>query len=162
LSIARRSIRDHRLFLALLLALCLSGAAPARAAGGYDDHPPLDAQAIAQLAEHAETAKPREQAFLYSELAHSLTELAGHQLRDGNGDVAKTLARIRDSAASIRRAVAANPKRLQAAEMLLDHTTARLTEILHHASLDDKPELQATLQQLTTAHDDVLNEVMRH
>ncbi|HEX6496046.1 MAG TPA: hypothetical protein VF018_11215, partial [Acidobacteriaceae bacterium] len=64
------------LFIALLLA-------PLCHASGMDNKKPLDPVALSALAAKANLAPPKEQCFLYAELVHQMTELAGRQLSQG-------------------------------------------------------------------------------
>jgi hypothetical protein len=148
----------------LTLCLVLSPCIPARAAaGGIDKSVLLDEQAIQQLAQRAEQASPREQCFLYTELVSAMTERAGKQLLDGNTDAASaTLKKVADYARLIHMNLARDTKRLKNAEMLMHRTTYRLNEYLHSASSEDKPTLQATLQQLSQVQNELLTQVFSH
>src|ERR1700693_422234 len=46
----------------------------------------VDEQAMAALMAKADQAQPREQCFLYAELVHDMTELAGKQFSSGDED----------------------------------------------------------------------------
>ncbi len=92
-------------------------------------------EAIHQLEIRAQQASPREQCFLYTELVHSMTELAGKEMLAGDTDQATaTLKRVDHYAHLIHVALAANDKRLKNAEMLMHHTIQRLVR-LHARSL---------------------------
>ena len=60
----------------------------------------FDSQAMTALIAKAEQAQPKDQCFLYAELVHEMTELAGQQLNAGDGDHAS--ATLRDGAALCR------------------------------------------------------------
>lgn len=144
----------------LTLAALLLAAAPARAA--IDETIPAP-QFIAMLEQRAMTAQPREQCFLYTELVHSMTQLAGKQFLDGDFEQgAATLKKIQHYAQLIHQNLANNTKRVKEAEKLMEHATFHLGEYVHHASGDDKLALQATLKQLDGIHDELLTEVFRH
>src|SRR5271155_4876842 len=64
--------------LPLVLSLCTIGHAAT-----FDENIPTP-EAVAQLEQRAQTADPREQCFLYTELVHSMTELAGKEMLDGD------------------------------------------------------------------------------
>jgi hypothetical protein len=150
-----------RRFTTLLLPLLLSLSLPARAAG-IDDVTP-DPAFIAQLEQRAEQAKPKEQCFLYTELVHEMTLLAGKQLRDGDIDHASlTLKSVEHYAQLIHLGLANDTKRLKNAEMLMHHTTHKLGEYLHAASGDDRPVLEATLKHLDAIQDELLTQVFNH
>jgi hypothetical protein len=143
--------------LPLLLSLC----APAGASSNDEILP--DAQALAQLELRAQQAGPRDQCFLYTELVHTMTEIAGRQMLNGDIDQASaTLKKVNQYAQLIHMDLASNSKRIKNAEMLMHHTTYRLGEYLHKASGEDQDTLKATLKQLDKVHDELLAEVLKH
>jgi hypothetical protein len=122
-----------------------------------------DANAIAQMEARALQAKPREQCFLYTELVHAMTELAGHQMLAGETESATaTLQRVQHYAQLIHLGLANDTKRVMNAQMLMHHTTRRLDEYVQHASFEDRESLQATLKQLTQIENELLNQVFTH
>lgn len=125
------------------------------------DGKPLDPVAISALATKASVASPREQCFLYAELVHQMTELAGRQLKDGE-DASATLRAVRDYTQKIHMGVANDTKRLKNAQILMEHTAFRLNEYLHSAALDDRPLLQTTLKNLNQVQDELMMQVFRH
>src|ERR1700729_1016358 len=144
-----------------LLVLLLSFSLPARGSSNMDNLP--DAQALAQLELRAQQAGPRDQCFLYTELVHTMTEIAGKQMLNGDVDQASaTLKKVNQYAQLIHMDLANNSKRVKNAEMLLHHTTYRLGEYLHKASSEDQATLKATMQQLDKVHDELLAEVFKH
>ncbi|MBB5315901.1 hypothetical protein [Tunturibacter empetritectus] len=154
-----KSIR--RFALLLSLPLLLSSPATARAAS-FDDSLPT-AQALAQLELRAQQANPRDQCFLYTELVHVMTEMAGKQMLNGDVDQATaTLKKVNAYAMLIHMDIASNSKRLKNAEELMHHTSYRLGEYLHKASNEDRDTLQATLKQLDQVHDELLAQVFKH
>jgi hypothetical protein len=145
----------------LPLSLYLSLCTPVHASS-IDENLP-DAQALAQLELRAQQAGPRDQCFLYTELVHTMTEIAGKQMLNGDVDQASaTLKKVNHYAQLIHISLADNAKRLKNAEMLLHHTTYRLGEYLHKASSEDQATLNVTLKQLDKVHDELLAEVMKH
>ncbi len=145
----------------LLLGLVLSVSAPARAAAINEILP--DEQTLSQLEQHAQQANPREQCFLYTELVHTMTEIAGKQMLAGDVDRASaTLKRVEYYAQLIHIGLANDTKRLKNAEMLMHHTTHRLGDYLHAASSDDRATLEATLKQLNLVQDELLTQVFKH
>lgn len=146
--------------LCLVLSLCV----PLRAAaGGIDKSVILDEQALTQLEQRAEQANPREQCFLYTELVSAMTEVAGKQMLDGDTDRASaTLKKVAKYAEMIHMNLARDTKRLKNAEMLMHHTTYRLSEYLHRASSEDRPTLQAALKQLNQVQSELLTQVFNH
>jgi len=147
--------------LLLSLPLFISLCASARAAS-IDENLP-NSEALAQLELRAQQAGPRDQCFLYTELVHTMTEIAGKQMLNGDVDQASaTLQKVNHYAQLIHMDLANNSKRVKNAEMLLHHTTYRLGEYLHKASGEDQATLKATLQQLDKVHDELLAEVFKH
>ena len=145
--------------LGFLTTLALS---PAARAAEIDDSVPTP-QVIADLEQRASQASPRERAYLYTELIHSMTEKAGKELSDGDDNAAQaTLKQINHYARLIQTSLARNTTKLKNAEMLMQHTTYRLGQYVHLAAPDDKPEVQATLQQLHAANDALLTQVFQH
>lgn len=144
----------------LLLAL-LAYSLPALTSSTDENLP--DAQALAQLELRAQQASPRDQCYLYTELVHTMTELAGRQMLNGDIDqAAVTLKKVNLYAKLIHTTLADKAKRLKNAEMLMEHTTYRLGEYVHKASAEDRDTLNATLKQLNQVHDELLAEVMKH
>lgn len=143
--------------LPLLLTLC----APALASSSDDNLP--DAQALAQLEIRAQQAGPRDQCFLYTELVHTMTEIAGKQMLNGDVDQANaTLKKVNHYAQLIHMDLASNSKRIKNAEMLMHNTTYKLNEYLHKASYEDQASLKGTLKQLNKVHEELLAEVLKH
>ncbi len=150
-------------FAAVLLPLSFALAPCALAYASSVDNNLPDAQALAQLEIRAQQAGPRDQCFLYTELVHTMTEIAGKQMI--NGDIEKasdTLKKVNQYAQLIHMDLASNSKRIKNAEMLMHHTTYRLGEYLHKASSEDQDTLKATLKQLDQVHDELLAEVLKH
>ncbi|GAC1357940.1 MAG: hypothetical protein NVSMB3_04850 [Acidobacteriaceae bacterium] len=145
---------------ALLLALLLLPSVPLRAA--INEALP-DEQTLSQLELRAQQANPREQCFLYTELVHTVTELAGKQMLAGEIDHASaSLKRVEHYAQLIHLGLADDTKRLKNAELLMHHTTHRLSDYMRAASIDDRETLQATLKQLNVIQDELLNQVFKH
>ncbi len=123
----------------------------------------LDAQGIALLESRAAQANPREQCFLYTELVHHMTEVAGKQMLEGDAEHASlTLKRVEHYANLIHLGLAKDTKRLKNAEMMMHKTTYRLAGYLHVASSEDKATLEATLKQLDTVQTELLDQVFNH
>ncbi len=143
--------------LALMLATPLC-----RAASSGDEIIP-DSAALAQLEVRASQASPREQCFLYTELVHGMTEIAGKQMLEGETERAsETLKRVEHYANLIHLGLAKDTKRLKNAEMIMHHTTYRLAGYLHVASSEDRATLQATLKRLDNVQSELLDQVFNH
>ena len=148
-------------YTVLLLPLSLSLSLPAAAFSNIDENLP-DAQALAQLELRAQQAGPRDQCFLYTELVHVMTEIAGKQMLDGDVDQATaSLRKVNDYAKLIHMDLSSNSKRVKNAEELMHHTSYRLGEYLRKASNEDRDTLQATLKQLDQVHDELLAQVFK-
>src|ERR1700748_380290 len=140
---------------ALALTLCCARAF------AIDDRV-VDAQAMAALMAKADQAQPKEQCFLYAELVHQMTELAGQQYSSGDEDhAAATLHLGQKYAEKINMGVAADAKKMKNAEELMRHTSFRLTGILNAASYDDRQILQATLKQLEQVQTELMMQVFK-
>ena len=146
--------RDAR-FILITVVFLFPFTTSARAS--HVDEAPRDAAALLQLEQRAETAQPRDQCYMFAEVLHGLTELAGRQIAAGDAQEAgTTLTRIDSVAQKMEKASAANAKRLKNAEMLLEHITRRLTDMAHVASADQRSATQAALQQVNHLHTQVL------
>src|ERR1700679_76060 len=146
-----------RLPALLLLPLLLIFCAPVQASSNEES---MDAQALAQLELRAQQASPRDQCYLYTELIHTMTELAGRQMLNGDVDqAAATLKKVNHYAQLVHSSLAENTKRIKNAEMLMHTTTYRLSEYLHKASTEDQDTIKATLKQLNQVHEELLAEV---
>jgi hypothetical protein len=125
-----------------------------------------DSAALQQLEERAQHGDPREQCFLYTELTHFYTEIAGKLIADGDMDQANAiLKRIERYAEIIHTNLTADPKhhkKLKDAEMTMERTSHRIAEYLHLVSSDDKAELQATLRQVDKVNQELLAQVFAH
>jgi hypothetical protein len=121
-----------------------------------------DPQAMAALVAKADQAQPKEQCFLYAELVHQMTELAGQQYSSGDGDHASaTLRLVQKYAEKIHMGVADDGKKMKNAEQLISHTSYRLSGILNAASYDDRQALQATLKQLEQVQTELMMQVFK-
>ena len=130
-------------------------------ASSFDNKPP-DQQTIDALEARASQAQPREQCFLYAEMVHQMTELAGQQYSSGDDDHAsQTLRLVQKYAEKIHMGVAADGKKMKNAEQLISHTSYRLSGILNAASYDDRQALQATLKQLEQVQTELMMQVFK-
>ena len=92
-----------------------------------------------------------------------MTEIAGKQMLNGEVDQASaTLKKVEHYAELIHLGLARDTKRLKSAEMLMHHTTYKLSEYLHQASGEDQATLQATLKQLDHVQNELLTQVFNH
>ncbi len=121
----------------------------------------VDPQAMAALMAKADQAQPKEQCFLYAELVHQMTELAGQQLSAGDQRASDTLHLIQKYAQKIHMGVAEDGKKMKNAEQLMRHTEYRLNDILNAASYDDRQVLQSTLKQLEQVQTELMMQVFK-
>jgi hypothetical protein len=122
----------------------------------------MDPQAMAAFMIKADSALPKEQCFLYAELVHQMTELAGQQIAAGEEDHASaTLKLVQKYAEKIHMGVAEDGKKMKNAEQLMRHTSYRLNDILNGASYDDRQALQATLKQLEQVQTELMMQVFK-
>jgi hypothetical protein len=122
-----------------------------------------DAQALLLLETKAAQASPKEQCFLYAEIVHDMTEIAGQEMSSGDfRHASETLKAVQAYAQKIHMGVAEDTKKLKNAEILMRHTAFRLNEILHSAALDDRPTLESTLKQLDQVQGELMMQVFKH
>lgn len=146
--------------LVVLAAILLS--ASFAWAHGLSDRPP-DARELASLEAKAVSASPNEQPYLYAELVHSMTEIATVQYQQGDyGQASKSLKAAQNYAMKIQMSLARDAKRLKNAEILIRHTAFRLRELMTGASLDDRPTLEATINQLNQVQTELMMQVFHH
>jgi hypothetical protein len=167
-SLLRCSCRPQLTPRAILLLACLSLAStvalslPAHASAADKDSNPTP-QALADLEQRANQAKPREQAFLYTELVHEMTEQAGRQISSGETEQAAiTLKQVNRYAHLIHLNLARDTKQVKNAEMLMRSTTYRLGQFLHLVNGDDQKTVQDTLVQLDQVNEELLTQVFQH
>ncbi len=152
---ARRILPTLAATLLLAFPLALRAAEPASLTP--------EEQAVAQLELRAAQAGLKDQCFLYTELVHTMTELAGHQMLAGDTDRANaTLKRVTHYADLIHLNLSTDSKRLKNAEMLMQQTTFRMNGYLRATSGDDRANLQAALKQLNRVEDELMSQVFKH
>jgi hypothetical protein len=149
-------------FVATILAVCsLTLTLCCARAFAIDERIP-DPDAMAALVAKADQAQPKDQCFLYAELVHQMTELAGQQYSSGDEDRASaTLRLIQKYAEKIHMGVADDGKKLKNAEQLIRHTSFRLSGIVNSASYDDREALHATLKQLEQVQTELMMQVFK-
>jgi hypothetical protein len=153
--------KTHPPGLLVTLPLFLSLCTPALGAS-FNENLPTE-QALSQLELRAQQASPRDQCFLYTELVHMMTEIAGKEMLQGNVDQATaTFKKMEQYAALIHLGIANDSKHIKDAEQLMHHTTYRLGEYLRQASSEDRATLQTALKQLDQIHDELLTQVFKH
>jgi len=117
---------------------------------------------IMALESRANLAEPREQCFLYAQVLHQMTELSVRQYAAGEvGKATDLLKRIQQLAQKIHLSLAKNDKRVKNAEILLNHSAFRLTEMLHASSFEDRSLVQDTLSDVTMAQKESMFQVFK-
>jgi len=145
-----------------VLAFTLATLAVSPAAYAASDKIP-DAREVTALEAKAAQAGPKEQCFLYAELAHTMAELASQQL--SAGDTAKasaSLKAVQMYAEKIHMGVADDTRKLKNAEILMRQTAYRVKELMLGAGLDDRPTLESTLKQLDQVQAEMMMQVFKH
>lgn len=146
----------------VVLVLAFNIAARPACASGPDERF-FDANTLAALEQNAAAAEPRERCFLYTELLHGWTELAGRAMAIGDdAEAAKAIAHADADVAHLKSALADDSKRLKNAEQLLEHTAHRLADMVRVASMDQHDAMQSVLKHLNSAHDALLAQVFAH
>jgi hypothetical protein len=146
-------------FLATAVVISILPLASAYApASGLDNSP----TALTALQAKADQAQPRDRCFLYAELVSRMTDLAGRQFNSGDSvQASETLKLVQRYAEKVHMGVADDSKKLKNAEVLMQRTSFRLTNILSEASYEDRPALEATLKQLNQVHAQLLTQVFK-
>lgn len=123
----------------------------------------LDATTLTDLEQRAAAADLKERCYLYSELLHNWTELAGRAMTSGDElEATKAIAHADADAAELKTALAKDSKRLKNAELLLEHTAHRLTDMVRVASMDQRETMQSALKHLNSVHDALLAQIFAH
>ena len=142
----------------LLTGLCARSALAAGLAEAT-----LDASALSQLEQRAANADAKDRCYLYSELLHEWTELASRSMSSGNDIEAATAIEHADAdAIKLKTALGSDSKRLKNAELLLEHTAHRLSDMVRVASMDQHDAMQAVLKHLNNVHDALLAQIFAH
>lgn len=153
----------RRTGLALLITTLMATTLTRPAAAFGPDETALDAATLSQMEIRADQALVRDQCYLYTQVVHGLTELAGRQLSAGLDEEAEATIRQVDVVANkLNVAVSKDPKRLKNAEQLLEHTSERLTDMVRAAADGQREVMQATLKHLNAVHTGLLAMVFAH
>lgn len=149
-------------FSLLCVVLTVALAAPIARASSFEDVP-TDSSALVSLEAKAATAQPRDQCFLYTEILHGWTELAGRAMLAGDDSSATQAIQHADAdAAKLKSAISSDSKRLKNAELLLEHSMHRLTDMLRVSSMDEHDKMQTVLRHVSSVHDELLAAVFAH
>jgi hypothetical protein len=149
-------------FVAIVVSFCTLTLTFAAVRALAADEKILDSVALAALQVKADQAQPKDQCFLYAELVHQMTELAGRQYTAGDlGNASASLKLVRRYAEKIHLDLSADSKKLKNAELLMQHTSFRLKDILESASYEDRQTLDATLKDLDQVQNQLMMEVFK-
>lgn len=158
-------VRFSCLFVAVLLVPACSGRAHALAPSYLTpaDDFSLTASTLADMETRAALAEPRERCFLYTELLHEWTEFAGRSLAAGDDLSAATAIQHADAnAMHLREAINHDSKRLKNAELLMERSVHRLSDILRASTLEQHDSMQALVRRVSSVHDELLAAVFAH
>ncbi|MGI4828956.1 MAG: hypothetical protein ACRYFU_12310 [Janthinobacterium lividum] len=123
----------------------------------------MDAATLTTLELKAAAADPRERCFLYTELLHNWTELAGRNLASGDDNAAVLAMQHADAdAAMLKAALGRDSKRIKNAEQILEHSVHRLSDMVRVTSMDQHDAMQAVLRHISSVHDELLAAVFAH
>lgn len=126
------------------------------------DEKVLGTQDLASLQARAD-ASPKEQCYLYAEMAHSMAELAAKEMSAGDTDKAtQTLATLQKYADRIHGGIGGDSKKLKDAEILMRHTALRLTELLHNTSTDEQPHVVEALKHFEKVRGELMLAIFSH
>jgi len=152
-----------RLASSLLSLTLLLLFAPPPAHASNPDSEQFDAATLTSMETKAATAEPRDQCFLYTEILHGWTELAGRDMLAGDDSGFALAVQHADAdAARLKSAISHDSKRLKNAELLLEHSVHRLSDMLHASPMDQHDRMQAVLRHVSSVHDDLLAAVFAH
>ncbi len=113
------------------------------------DYRPLDSAALQALADKAEHAGQKEQAYLYAQLVRGSTEIAGTSLAKGDTQTGNhALSSVIAYAEALDAAVAHDAKKLKDAEILLRESAFRMKAAMLATSLEDRPAMAAALSRI--------------
>jgi hypothetical protein len=154
---------SRRASLVVLAGVFMSATMTRTAAAAGPDETAFDAATLSQMEMRADNAVVREQCYLYTEVVHGLTELAGRQIIAGQDeDAAATMQKVELVTGKIDAAARKDPKRLKNIELLLEHTSHRLADMVRATSDEQREMLQSTLRHLNAVHSGVLSMVFAH
>ena len=152
-----------RLALSVVLSLLSFTGYPRQAHAASPPESNLDSTTLIGMELKAASAEPRERCFLYTELLHEWTELAGRNMADGDSTAATTAMQHADAnAGKLKEAIGRDSKRLKNAELLLEHSVHRLSDMLRASTLDQHDAMEAVLHHVSSVHDDLLAAVFTH
>lgn len=122
----------------------------------------LGTDELATLQARAE-ASPREQCYLYAQMAHQMVELAGRQMSAGDSEkTLQALAALQKYTEHIHGGLNGDTKKLKDAEILMRHTALRLNELLHNTSTEDQPQVATALKHFEQVRSELMLAIFSH
>lgn len=119
--------------------------------------------ALTELEARAAQAEPRERCFLYTQLLHGWTEVAGHSFAAGDESTAAVAMEHADAdALRLKTAIGRDSKRLKNAELIVEHSVQRLSDMLRVSTHEQHDTVQTVLRHVSNVHDDLLAAVFSH
>lgn len=123
----------------------------------------ITAATLTDMEAKAAQAEPRERCFLYTELLHEWTEVAGRSLAVGDTTSAEDAIQHADAnAARLKEVINRDSKGLKNAELLMARSVHRLSDIMRVSTLEQRDSMQAVLRRVSSVHDDLLAAVFAH
>ncbi len=152
-----------RLSVCLCIVALGSSCAARQARASTVEESMVDLSMLATMEDRAAIAEPRERCYLYTELLHNWTEQAGRDFAAGDDDAAKTAMQHADAdAAKLKAAIARDSKRLKNAELILEHSVHRLSDMMRVTTMEQRETMQTVLRHVSSVHDDLLAAVFAH
>jgi hypothetical protein len=143
--------------ISVVITIMASASVPARASD-LDS----DATALAMLQAKADQAPPRDRCFVYAELVGQLTDRAGQQINSGDFvHATESLRLLRQYAEQIASTITDDSRKLKDAEKLTRRASFRLSSMVHSASFENRPALDATLQLVSKAQKNLMMQVFK-
>lgn len=159
--LVRSSLRQVTSLLCAVVVF--AGISSVRAFASGPAEPALDATALTELEQRAGAAEAKDRCYLYTELLHGWTELAGRDMAEGkDSDAASAIERADADAGKLKDTIARDSKRLKNAELLLEHTAHRLSDMVRVSSMDQHDNMKTVLAHLNSVHDEVLAQIFAH
>ena len=144
----------------LLTSMITFGAVTALASGIEEKQ--FSNEELATLRAKAE-ANPKEQCYLYAQMAHQMAEQAGRQMSAGDSEkVAETLATLTKYTEQIHGGLSGDTKKLKDTEILMRHTALRLNELLHNTASDEQPKVASALKHFEQVRSELMLAIFAH
>lgn len=151
-----RRITNGLLFLSFLTAVC------ATCLASNIDEKILGTEDLATLQAKAD-ASPKEQCYIYAQMAHQMVERAGREMSAGDTEkIGPTLDALQKYTDQIHSSMNGDGKKLKEAEILMRHSAFRLNELLHNSSTDDQPRVASSLKRFEQVRSELMLAIFKH